>query len=235
MGRNESLTDEMQQRNRVETRLESEFMEIKAGLAEAQQMSGTTDTNRTVARAGTTGERRGQRSIYHEIMDLLSKVSHENIVLNESLRREGELLAEAKRDAAESTSRHHKVTLDLMTKLNSLQTRKEKLYDEQCASEWHRIQLAFHHWTRQTFKDKSTMNHMTVEALQKKPLSVMPHEEHLQSVQAKRAFIQNALSGFIFEYVLKSPFASYLDLWMEQALTLLGEGVKKSGMQKQAT
>lgn len=234
-GRNTYLTEEINRCERLEMNLTSEFIKIKTGLAEAQQMSGMTDANHTVAGASATGGRRGRRSIYHEIMDFLRDVSRENIVLSERLRREGELLAEVKQDAAESASRHQKMTSDLMTKLNSLQTRKEKLYDEQCASEWHRIQQALDHWTRQTFRDKSAMSQMTAESLQKKHLSEMPQKEHLQSIQAKRAFIQSTLSGIIFEYVLKSPLVSDLDPWTENALKLLGEGVKKSGRQIHVT
>jgi hypothetical protein len=221
----------MKRHNREENDLKSTFAEIKARLLNAQQMLGQPNTNRIVARAGATGGRRGNGSVYHEIMDFLKNLSQEVIVLNEQLRRKGELLAEAKRDAAESATRYQKVTSDLMTKLNSLQTRKETLYDDQCVSEWHRIQQALDSWTRRTFKDKSAMSRMTVETLQNKSSPVTLQKEYLQDIHTKRAYVQCVISGTIFEAFLKPLFVFIPDTWTEQFLNGLGEAVSRSGRQ----
>ena len=150
-------------------------------------------------------------------------------MLNERLRRKSELLIEAKRDVAESATRYQKVTSNLMTKLNSLQTRKEPLYDDQCASEWHKIQRALDSWTRRTFEDKSVMSHTTVERLQEKLLPVILHEDYMKDFHKKRAYIQSVISHTVFETVLKSLFVFIPKVWTGQFLSDHGETVRSSG------
>lgn len=112
---------------------------------------------------GATRGGRGYDTVYDEMMDLLRKLSHENVALKEKLRRERELLTEAKQAAAESATQHQRVTMGFMTKLRSLQKRSETLYDDQCASEWRKLQQALKSWTGRTFKDESAMSKMTLE------------------------------------------------------------------------
>ncbi|PCH00131.1 Hypothetical protein PENO1_047900 [Penicillium occitanis (nom. inval.)] len=111
-------------------------------------------------------QRNTQGSIYHEIIDYLENLLHDKIRLREKLRRERELRAQTEEEASAAAARYQKVTSEMMTELNSLQTRSEELYDEQCASEWRKLQQALDVWTRRTFMDRSAMSRMTVQKLQ---------------------------------------------------------------------
>ncbi|QGA17173.1 hypothetical protein EYB26_004843 [Talaromyces marneffei] len=133
------LTEELNHHIKNERSLKSAFRDVKAELAEAQH-------------------------ILIRVKLLLKKLSHENVALKEKLRRERELLTEAKQAAAESATQHQRVTMGFMTKLRSLQKRSETLYDDQCASEWRKLQQALKSWTGRTFKDESAMSKMTLES-----------------------------------------------------------------------
>lgn len=224
--KNMQLNEEIDHRTKSDADLESAFMEIKAELAEAQQVFGQTEN---ITRAAATRGRRGQTPVYHEMMDFFRNLSHENIALREKLRRERELLAETKQAAAESATHHQKVTTDSMTKLNSLQTRREIFYDEQCASEWRKLQQDLNVWTRATFKDKTLLRRMAVQTLKKNTLAVIPTEYILQDIHGKRAYIQGVISGIIFDAVFGCSFAFSPSTRLERFLKVAGSFIRESG------
>lgn len=212
--------------------LKSAFMAIKTELAETQQILGQTET---VARDGVMGGSTGYQSVYHEMLDFIRKVSRENIALNEKLRRQREILTETKQAAAASATRHQKVITDLMTKLNSMQTLRDKFYDEQCVSEWQKLRQGLELWTRRTFKDKSLLSRMTLRTLQKGALTVGLTEDIPQDTHGKHAYIQGVISDAIFQAVFDCTFVFSPNKRAERVLRDIGEIIKNSGKLKKTT
>jgi hypothetical protein len=176
-------------------------------------------------------QRNTQGSIYHEIIDYLENLLHDKIRLREKLRRERELRAQTEEEASAAAARYQKVTSEMMTKLNSLQTRSEELYDEQCASEWRKLQQALDVWTRRTFMDGSAMSRMTVQKLQWASSWLDLPKDMLQNIQGQRAYIQGIISGTIFHAVVDYTFACSPIGRSERLLRVMGEVVRESGKQ----
>ncbi|KAF3407435.1 hypothetical protein DPV78_000526 [Talaromyces pinophilus] len=174
-------------------------------------------------------QRNTQGSIYHEIIDYLENLLHDKIRLREKLRRERELRAQTEEEASAAAARYQKVTSEMMTKLNSLQTRSEELYDEQCASEWRKLQQALDVWTRRTFMDRSAMSRMTVQKLQWASSWLDLPKDMLQNIQGQRAYIQGIISGTIFHAVFDYTFACSPIGRSERLLRVMGEVVRESG------
>lgn len=173
--------------------------------------------------------RNRQESVYYEIIRYVQALSHELIQLGESLRRERELRTQTEEEASAAAIHHQKVTSEMMTKLNSLQTHRQTLYDDQCASEWRKLQQALNVWTRRVFKDQSAMSYMTLRSLRKKSPSFLPPDDMLQTLQGKRAYIQGIIADIIFDTVFNFFFALSPTSRFDRAMSVMGKNVKKSG------
>lgn len=174
-------------------------------------------------------QRKKQVSIYGEIIDYLQVLSHDKIRLGEALRRERELRAQTEEEASAAAARHQEITSEMMIKLNSLQMRGEALYDDQCASEWRKLQQALDVWTRRTFMDKLAMSHMTKQSLEwTKDFYVLP-EDILQDIHGKHAYIQGTIAGIIFKTVFSCLFACSPSGHSERLLSAIGKALRRSG------
>lgn len=170
-----------------------------------------------------------QASVYRQVISYLHGLSYDNLRLSENLRRERELLAQSEKEATASAAHYQEVTSELMTKLNSLQTRGETLHDDQCASEWRKLQQALDVWTRRTFMDKSALSRMTAIDLQQRSPFLIVSEDMFQNVQGKRAFIQSIISREIFESFLNQCFALCASSRSDRILRMISHNVRKSG------
>ncbi|EED18607.1 conserved hypothetical protein [Talaromyces stipitatus ATCC 10500] len=223
--RNARLTDEINYRIKSEMKMESALTGIKTELEKTQQEF---DQTETVARDNAPREGGEIRTVNHEIVDFLYGLTHEYLSLKETLRRERELSAEARQAATESANHYQKVATDLMTKLNSLQTREEALYDEQCSSEWRKLQQDLDSWTRRTFRDKSVMGYMTLTNLRRTSSTIIIPEDMLKNVQGKRAYIQGFIAGIIFDTVFRRLFVLSPTIRSGRLLTAVGKVIRGS-------
>lgn len=223
---NTRLTKQLGRYQKEEQALESAFRAIKA---ESQQVLALDEANDTGSQRGAMVPRNVGESIHREVIFFLENASCDKVRLSEKLRCEKELLAQVKEEASASVAHYQKLTTELMTKLNTLQVRKQLLYDDQCTTEWRNLQQVLDRWTRRTFKSKPTLGRMTTQSLQAKCLSNVPPEEVLRSVQAKRAYIQSIVTTFIFADIFQYQFVLSPSIVAEEVLRNVGEGVRASG------
>lgn len=206
---------------RNETLLKSRFKRIQLETAPLSQT--TCDT------IGMNVYRNSHVPIYREVVDYLQHLSHDNIRLKENLRRVREILAQTEDEASTAATHYQKVTSEMMAKLNCLQTRSETLHDDQCASEWRKLQQALNVWTRRTFMDKSALSRMTLRGLQQRYPSLMTPEDMFQSVQGKRAYIQSLIVNEISNAVFNHCFAFSPSVRSERLLNAIGNNVRNLG------
>lgn len=120
------------------------------------------------------------------------------------LRTENSQLRTENQHLSEEVDRLREAVKDYTALVNSLQSRQNILYDDQCAAKWRRLRNEVEIWTRHYFSNRNVMDSMSTDTVHAR--RIRAHEDIFKTPHGRLSYIKGTIARMIFDSIFKHDF-----------------------------
>lgn len=163
--------------------------------------------------------------IMHSLKSKVEKLKLAKASAEEKIRRQRELLQQARREASAAADRHRYQLTAYTKRLNFLQSRPDNLNDEECAQLTRQLCRHLDIWVKKNFSDASILNTMTVDSLHASGLEVVVATGYPQNAHQRRELIQDLITRYVHAVIFSHPIFGVCDDSLEKMLMTVNHEV----------